>query len=370
MGSLAIEELSTLEDALARLLRDQSPLDAVRAAMETERGYAPELWQQLAAMGITGLLVDEQYGGTGAGPVAIERVMEQVGATLMCGPLLASAVLAAGVIAGADDTEAASRLLPGIASGETIATVLLTGPTGTWTEAGVALTATRQAGGWTVSGNAHYVLHGGNADCWIAAARTDANITLFEIDPAHAGARCERQRSFDHTLRIDRITLDSVPARLIGSPGSGWAAVEHGLDLARVALAGEQAGGARRMLEITVEYARLRHQFGRPIGSFQAIKHMAADLVIESESAISAARKAADALAARSADRRSWICLAAFACADAFNRVAADAIQMHGGIAFTWDHPAHLYLRRARADVQLLGNSAYYRELYVRELGG
>lgn len=370
MGKLAAEELSSLEDSLARLLRDQSPMSAVRSAMETEPGFDVQLWRQLADMGITGLLVDEEHGGSGAGPVAMERIMEQVGATLMCGPLLASAVLAAGVLAGTDDAAAQGRLLPGIASGETIATVLLTGPAGTWTEDGIALTAIREGHQWTVSGSAHYVLHAGSAHRWIAVARTDAGTTLFEIDPAAPGARCERQRSFDHTLRIHRITLDATPARLIGAPGQGWRAIENGLEVALVALAGEQAGGARRMLEITVDYAKLRHQFGRPIGSYQAIKHMAADLVIESESAISAARKAADALDARGADRRSWICLAAFACADAFNRVAADGIQMHGGIAFTWDHPAHLYLRRARAGVQLLGNSAYHRERYVRELGG
>jgi alkylation response protein AidB-like acyl-CoA dehydrogenase len=370
MARLTTEELTSLEDSLQRLLRDQSPLSAVRSTMETESGYAADLWRQLADMGITGLLIDEEFGGSGAGPVAMERIMEHVGASLMCGPLLASAVLATGLIAGSGDQDAQARLLPGIASGETIATALLTGPTGTWTEGGVALTANLQDGRWTLSGEAHYVLHGGTANCWLAVARTDQGLSLFDVDRSSSGVRCTRQRSFDRTLRIDRITLDAAPARLIGAPGRGWHAVEHGLNQALVALAGEQAGGARRMLDITVDYAKLRHQFGRPIGSYQAIKHMAADLVVESESAISAARKAAAELDAGSRDHQSWIRLAAFACADAFNRVAADGIQMHGGIAFTWDHPAHLYLRRARAGVQLFGNSAYHRDRYVGELGG
>lgn len=370
MGRLSTEELTSLEDSLARLLRDQSPMTAVRASMETEDGFSQELWQQLAAMGITGLLIDEEYGGSGAGPVAMERVMEQVGATLMCGPLLASAVLAAGVISGSGDHAAEARLLPAIAGGDSIATVLLTGPKGTWTEEGVALTAAPQRNRWTVSGEAHYVLHAANANCWLAVARTDQGLALFELDRKAQGISCNRQRSFDHTLRIDQITLDAVPGKAIGTPGRGWQAVEQGLNQALVALAGEQAGGARRMLEITVEYAKLRHQFGRPIGSYQAIKHMAADLIIESESAVSAARKAAAELDARSSDHPGWISLAAFVCADAFNRVAADGIQMHGGIAFTWEHPAHLYLRRARAGVQLFGNSTYHRENYVRSLGG
>jgi alkylation response protein AidB-like acyl-CoA dehydrogenase len=141
------------------------------------------------------------------------------------------------------------------------------------------------------------------------------------------------------------------------------------MDVARVALAGEQAGGAKHSLDITVDYAKVRVQFGRPIGSFQAIKHMAADLLLESESAISAARNAARLLAEGSPEAAAAISLAAFACADAFTTVTATSIQMHGGIAFTWEHPAHLYLRRARADAQLLGTPTFYRERYLQQLG-
>jgi alkylation response protein AidB-like acyl-CoA dehydrogenase len=155
----------------------------------------------------------------------------------------------------------------------------------------------------------------------------------------------------------------------LADAGAAWTAVERALDMARVALAGEQAGGARRVLEMTVDYAKTRVQFGRPIGGFQAIKHMAADLLLESESATSAARHAAQALADGAPDAGAAISLAAFACADAFVTVAAAGIQMHGGIAFTWAHPAHLYLRRARAGAQLFGAPAFYRERYLRQLG-
>jgi alkylation response protein AidB-like acyl-CoA dehydrogenase len=146
--------------------------------------------------------------------------------------------------------------------------------------------------------------------------------------------------------------------------------VEDALDLVRVALAGEQAGAGRKVLEFTVDYAKTRIQFGRQIGSFQAIKHMAADLLLESESAISAARHAAEALADGAPDAKASVTLAAFSCADSFGKIAADAIQMHGGIAFTWEHPAHLYLRRARADAQLFGAPAAYRERYIQALEG
>jgi len=166
------------------------------------------------------------------------------------------------------------------------------------------------------------------------------------------------------------VRLSGAPAVPLGERGAGWAAAERAMNLARVALAGEQAGGARRSLDITVAYSKVRVQFGRPIGSFQAIKHLAADLLLEAESAISAARHAARELAAGSDGAQLAVDLAAFACADAFTTVAAASVQMHGGIAFTWDHPAHLYLRRARADAQLLGTPSFYRERYVQQLGG
>jgi alkylation response protein AidB-like acyl-CoA dehydrogenase len=163
------------------------------------------------------------------------------------------------------------------------------------------------------------------------------------------------------------LTFDKVPAHRLNA--AGWSTIARTLQLGLVALAGEQAGGARRVLEMTTQYAKVRYQFGRAIGSFQAIKHMAANLLLETESAISAARAAATALAGTANDADELVALAAFACADAYDRVAADAIQMHGGIAFTWAHPAHLYLRRARADGQLFGTPAAHRERYLKALG-
>lgn len=370
MGTLSTEELTALEDAFGRLLRDQCTEPHVRAWMEDRRGYDAVLWQAIARMGITGLLVAEAHGGTGAGAVAVERIMEQAGGALLGAPLLTSAVMSVAALNASGDAAASARLLPKIAAGDCIATLLITGPEGGWTAETIGLSAARLDDGWRLSGTAGFVLHGRNADVWLAVAATEDGPTLFEVSPEADGAACAPLPSFDHTLVLDQIELADTPARPIGRIGAGWRAIRQALDLGLVALAGEQAGGARRILDLTVGYAKMRHQFGRPIGSFQAIKHMAADLVLEVESATSAARHAAAMTDAGAEDAAAWRYLAGFACADAYTRTAADAVQMHGGIAFTWEHPAHLYLRRARADAQLLGTSEFFRERYLTALGG
>ncbi|WP_337185222.1 acyl-CoA dehydrogenase family protein [Phenylobacterium sp.] len=363
MPSLTPEERTALQDAVTRLLADHSAEADVRRAMETESGYDPALWGQLAEMGVTGLIVDEAYGGAGAGPLELEAVMEAAGAALLCGPLLGSGVLAAEFLQRLDDADAKTRLLPGIADGTTIAAAALTGDAGTWTPEGVAVTAAGDA----LSGTASYVIHGQAAGVLLVLARAPDGLAAFEVDPRAAGVTIQALPTFDHTLRLARIAFDAAPARRLG--GDAGAAAEAALRLALVGLAGEQAGGARRCLEFTVDYAKTRYQFGRAIGSFQAVKHMAADLLLETESAISAARNAAVKLADAAPDAPAAVSLAAFACADAFVKTTADAIQMHGGIAFTWAHPAHLYLRRARADAQLFGASAAHRERFLTALG-
>ena len=369
MATFTQEDRTALTDALRHLLGDHGTEAHVRRAMETPRGYDPTLWRRLAEMGVVGLVVDENHGGGGGGPVELERVMEEAGAALLCGPLLSSGVLAASLIQSLDDQDAKTRLLPAIADGARIATVALTGEAGGWTPETVSVSAEQGDGGWTLSGVSSFVTHGQLADTLLVAARANGGIAVFEVDAGAAGMTVTALPAFDHTLRLARIAFGATPARALADGRPAWDAVERALDITRVALAGEQAGGARRVLEMTVDYAKARVQFGRPIGGFQAIKHMAADLLLESESAISAARHAAQAMADCAPDAAASISLAAFACADAFNAVAAASIQMHGGIAFTWAHPAHLYLRRARADAQLFGTPSFYRERYLRQLG-
>ncbi|MET0377146.1 MAG: acyl-CoA dehydrogenase family protein [Rhizorhabdus sp.] len=357
------EELAAIRDGFARLLSEKCGEPDVRRTMATESGHDPTLWLAISEMGIPALIVPEEHGGIGGGPVEVEALMEEAGAALLGGALFSSAVLAAGLLGASDDAEATSRLLPAIASGERIASVALTSDAGLWTPDAVEITAAPQGNRWTLSGTASFVLSANVADVLLVIARTPDGLGCFEVAPNGQGVQVTTLKTWDATLRLSRIALDAAEGVPIA--GIDEAKVEGVLDLARVALAGEQAGAARRIFEITVEYLRTRVQFGRPIGGFQALKHMAADLLIEVESATSAARAAAHALASNAPDREALINLAAFACADAFAEVAAAAIQMHGGIAFTWEHSAHLYLRRARADAQLFGQSDMYRDRFV-----
>ena len=370
MATLSAEERTALQDSVRRLLADHSTEADVRRTMDTPSGYDTALWRKLAEMGVVGLTVDEAHGGAGAGPLELEIVMEEAGAALLCSPLLASGVLAAELLRALGDADASSRLLPGIAAGTTIATVALTGDAGDWSEAGVAVAAVAAGDAFTLDGAASYVLHGQNADVLLVLAKGPGGLGVFEIDPKASGVAVAALPTFDHTLRMARITFDGARAQRLSPAGAVWPAVQRALDLALVALAGEQAGASRKVLAFTVEYANTRVQFGRAIGSFQAVKHMAADLLLESESAVSAARNAAQRLADGSPDADAAVSLAAFACADAFVTTTATAVQMHGGIAFTWAHPAHLYLRRARADAQLFGAPAIHRERYIQQLGG
>jgi alkylation response protein AidB-like acyl-CoA dehydrogenase len=368
MATLAAEDRTALTDALRRLLADKSAEADVRRVMETPEGYDPALWRQLAEMGVVGLIVDPEHGGAGAGPVELEAVMEEAGAALLCAPLLSSGVLAAGLLQALADDDAKSRLLPGIADGRRIATVATAGPKGGWTKDEVAVSAARDGAGWRLDGIASFVTDGQVADVVLVAARTPEGIGVFEVEPGAAGLAVKPLPTFDHTRRLAELSFAATPARAL-SAGDAWPAVEQALELARVALCGEAAGGAKRALEITVDYAKTRAQFGRLIGSFQAIKHMAANLLLESESATSAARAAAKALADGAPNAKAQISLAAFACADAYSAVTADGVQMHGGIAFTWAHPMHLFLRRARADAQLFGTPAAERERFLEALG-
>jgi alkylation response protein AidB-like acyl-CoA dehydrogenase len=336
---------AALIDSVRRLLADRCAEADVRRIMASETGHDPALWRALANLGVVGLTIAEAHGGAGLGAIELELVMEEAGAALLPAPLL-STVMAAALLAEGDNER-----LTTIAAGEEIAAVACGGRYD-WTGHGdVSLSGGR------VTGTARFVSDAAIADTILVALDEG----VFAV--AASESRVAPLPTFDRTRQLADVAFDA-PARQIADAS----AIAPSLDLGIVALAGEQAGGARRILEKTVAYAAERHQFGRAIGSFQAIKHMAADLLLESESAISAARDAARQLAEDSPTRDAALALAAFACADAFDRCATDAIQMHGGIAFTWDHPAHLYLRRARSGAQLFGGSTLWRDRYLTVL--
>jgi alkylation response protein AidB-like acyl-CoA dehydrogenase len=344
--TISVAERAELRSAVRDLLSSEAPGEFDRT-----------LWHKLAAQGVAGLLVGTEYGGVGLGAQELEAVAEETGAALLPAPFLASAVLTVALIEAAGTEQDRRRLLPGLADGTRIGTVALTGATGTWSPGGVAV----RADGDTLHGTAHYVLHGQVADVLLVVARIGHDFGVFEVTPDAPGLQRTAATVFDPSTPLSTFSFDGVPGRRLGA--AGWDAVQRALDLAVIALAGEQAGGARRIFEITVDYLKTRIQFGRPIGSFQALKHMAADLLLEVESATSAAQHAAARFGTENAD--AAIALAGFTCAQVYHTTAMQAIQMHGGIGFTWEHPAHRYLRRARTGVPLFGSPAQFRERYL-----
>ncbi len=351
--AISAAETEQLREAVRDLLADRCTESDVRRVMASDSGYDPQLWKQLAELGLQGLLIATEYGGVGLGAEELEAVSEEIGAALLPSPFLSSAVLTSTLIDAAGSKEDKQRLLPALADGSSIGTVAVSAA---WTPESVAV----QANG-TLTGTTPYVTFGQVADVILVVARTGDDIGIFEVAPDASGFTRTAESVFDPTVRLSQFTFADTPARRIGT--AGWEAVQKALDVSVIALAGEQAGGARKIFETTVDYLKTRVQFGRAIGSFQAMKHLAADRLLDVESATSAARHAA-------ADGSPGaIALAGFACAEAYETVALSAIQMHGGIGFTWEHPAHLYLRRARSGAQLFGGSRLHRERYLVSKG-
>jgi alkylation response protein AidB-like acyl-CoA dehydrogenase len=277
--------------------------------------------------------------------------------------------LAANALIHSGDDQAKKELLPGIASGETIATVAFTEPSGKWDEAGITMSATKSGDAWKLSGTKMFVLDGHTADLIIVAARTSAGVSLFAVTGDAAGLTRTALSTMDQTRKQAKLEFSDTPARLIGTDGAGWTVLSTVLDLAAVALAAEQVGGAQRCLDMAVEYAKVRVQFGRPIGSFQAIKHKCADMLLEVESAKSAAYYAGWCAAEMNEELPSVASLAKAYCSEAYFHAAAENIQIHGGIGFTWEHPAHLYFKRAKSSELLFGDPTYHRELLAQRIG-
>ncbi|TRO59900.1 MULTISPECIES: acyl-CoA dehydrogenase family protein [unclassified Streptomyces] len=365
------DEQEELRRTVRAFLADTSPETEMRRLMETPEGFDRALWRRMGTeLGLQGLAVPEEYGGAGYGPVEVGVVMEELGRALLCAPFLASAVLATTTLLRCDDEDARKRLLPGLASGELVGTLALTEDSARWDAEGVQLTARESAGSWLLTGHKMFVLDGAAADVVLTVARTGEGIGVFWVDGDAAGLTHEPLPTMDPTRRQARLDYHDVPAtRLRTSGGDGWDLVSEVLDRASVALAAEQVGVASRALDMAVEYAKVRHQFGRPIGSFQAVKHLLADVLLEVESARAAAHYALLAAENEDTDLPAVASLAKAFCSDASLQATEQNIQVHGGIGFTWEHPAHLYLKRAKTSQLLFGDPAYHRELLARRIG-
>ena len=326
----------------------------------------PSVWSELAALGLLGLVIPEEFGGSGAGAAELAVVSEQMGRALLCAPFLSAAVLTPYLLLALDDTAECAEVLPQIAAGELTTAVAFAESGSARPPRHPATTAVRTADGWSLTGEKTYVLDGVGADRFYVHAESDSGVGIFAVDPGAAGLEVTALNTIDQTRRQARLTLADTPARLIGTAGAGAIALDTALDRAAVALLAEQAGGTMQCVQMSTDYARTRYQFGRAIGSFQAIKHLCVDMLLEAESACSAARHVAAAFDAGEPNRMTDLALAQAYCSDAFCSVAAATIQVHGGIGFTWEHPAHLYLRRARTDAQIFADPAWHRERYVR----
>src|SRR6516162_7352173 len=369
-------EQRELRESVRRFLAERAPLTRVRELMETTDGTDPDVWRQASTqLGLPGIAVPEEYGGAGFSFAEQAIVLEEFGAALFTGPYLASAVLAARALLASDDEAAKKDLLPGIAAGETVATLAFTEDDGSWDPAAVQLAATKNAAGqthdgWRLDGHKSFVLDGHAADLVLAVAATETGqLSLFAVTGAADGLTRRPLPTLDQTRKLARLAFDRTTARLIGEPGQGRAVLDRTLDVAAVALAAEQLGGAQRALDMAVEYAKVRQQFGRPIGSFQAIKHRCADLLLEVESLRSAVGYAAAAVAAGSTEVPVLALLLKAYASEVYSHVAGENIQIHGGIGFTWEHDAHLYLKRAKASELFLGDASYHRERLMSRIG-
>jgi acyl-CoA dehydrogenase len=363
------EEQRALRSAVADLMARHSGEARVRELMATDSGLDRQQWHELAAMGLTGLLISEEYRGAGAGPVEMGIAMEEMGRVLLVSPFLSTAVLVPSLLAEAGDAAECAVVLPRIAAGDLIASVAFAEDDSARLPATIATSAGAIGDAWHVTGYKHFVLDGQSAELLYVLAGTDSGPAVFAVDAGAAGLDVTPLTTVDPTRKQCRLQFVDTPARLVGRLGAGVDVFAAALDRSALALVSEQAGGARRVVEMATEYAKTRYQFGRAIGSFQAVKHMCADMLLEAESAVSAARFVAGSFAEQAPSRVADLALAQAYCSDAFVFVAATNIQVHGGIGFTWEHPAHLYLRRARSDAQLLGSPSWHRERYLRQIG-
>ncbi|MFF9506591.1 acyl-CoA dehydrogenase family protein [Streptomyces sp. NPDC014724] len=352
-----------------RLTEEQEELrSAVRSLLTRHEGA--EAWRPLTEqIGVAGLAVPEDYGGAGGGARDVHVLMEELGRSLSPLPFLGSAVLTAGALLATGDKAACERLLPGLAEGGSVGT-LAWAEQGSWDPEAIRAEAVPGPGGtWRVTGTKEHVLDWPRLDVLLVAARTAAGVSLFDVAVEAAGAHRAPVVTMDSTRSQAQWVLDDAEAQLIGVDGDGGRSLAQVRDLACAALAAEQVGAAGRCLELTVAYARDRVQFGRPIGSFQAVKHRLADAYVLVESARSAALGAAFAADQDPGALPRAAAVAKSVCSEAFSAVAGEMIQLHGGIGITWEHDAHRYFKRAHGAGELFGSAARHRARLAAGLG-
>jgi alkylation response protein AidB-like acyl-CoA dehydrogenase len=368
----------TMLRSLAReLLSQQCPPSVVRQQAESEPGYDEALWRQLAEIGLQGVAIPEQHGGQGLGMIELALVLDEMGRAAYPGPFFATTVLAASALAASGDEDHQKRYLPRIATGDLKATLALSGTGLSWDAGGVGVRAQRRGNDYVLSGRASYVPFAHVADLLLVAARTregadpGAGLTIFALEPGLAGLTLLPNVEIDLTNRSANLSFDQVRVSsdtVLGSVDEGGQILEATLQRAAVGAAAEMLGASRRCLEMSVEYARVREQFGQKIGAFQAIKHYCADMLVEVENMHSSTYYAAWALDAGAPDAALAAAVAKSYAGEGSRKVCGQSIQVHGGIGFTWDYDLHLFFKRAKHFEPLYGDAEAQRELALREV--
>jgi alkylation response protein AidB-like acyl-CoA dehydrogenase len=365
-------EQEEFRSILRRLFEEKSPPSVVRRLMETEAGFERESWRALnGQLGLTAIHIPEDYGGQGFGFIELAIVLEEMGRALVCAPYFSSTVLAATAIMNAGSDAQKRALLPPIAAGDTIATLAFTEPNGRWDTAGIEATATKADGTFRLDGVKSFVLDGHTADLIVVLARRaastgDDGLSFFTVPGDAPGLSRRALKVLDPTRKLARLEFRSVDADLLGEEGGAAGPLGKTLMQAAACLANEMVGGAERLRQSALDYANLRVQFGRPIASFQTMKHKQADMLVDVELARSAAYHAAAAAAEDDADLPAIASLAKACASEAYLQTAIHTVQIHGGIGFTWDNDTHLWFKRAKSSEVFLGDPSYHRELMMR----
>ena len=372
------DEQDMLRQTARAFLEEHCPTMFVRQMMEDEKGYSPDLWREMAELGWLGLAFPEAYGGQGLGFVDLTVILEEMGATLLPSPFLSTVLLAGQTILVGGSEAHKKTYLPKIADGSLIATLAMTEPSGRFDAEGITeVKATPEGDSFKISGTKLFVPDAHVAELLVVAARTKEagnksfGVSLFLVDSNRPGISTTLLKTMDQTRKQCEVVFDNVQVgrdRLIGMIDMGWPILQKVLNLATVSLCAEMVGGAQRVLDLSVAYAKERVQFGRPIGSFQAIKHKCAEMMLQVESAKSAAYYAAWAVDEDVPEAPLAVSMAKAYCSDAYRNTAGEGIQVHGGIGFTWEHDMHLYFKRAKYAEFTFGDATYHRELVAQEL--
>jgi len=365
------DEQEQIRATARKFFENECPSAFVRARMEEPAGVTDEFWAKLAEQGWLGLVYPEEYGGAGLGFVDLTVLMEEMGRAVMPGPFLSTVLLGGLTILEAGSPEQKKEWLARIAAGEAKVALAWTEPNTRWDAAGVTVTAKPAGGGFVLSGTKLFVLDAHLADVVVVVARTtegrqpEQGVSLFLVPRGAAGLDVRLLPTMDQTRKLCEVTLRDVrvPASaLLGPRDAGWGPLARVIERATVALCAEMCGGAQKVLDMTVEYAKIRVAFGRPIGSYQGVKHRAADMLVDVENAKSLTYYAAWAVDENVPEAALAASMAKAYCSDAYRKTAGAGIQLHGGIGFTWEHDLHLYFKRAKSSEFTFGDATYHRE--------